>query len=71
VNEREKGTFDFSKAGSGSKSPGAMPDAPHGEDGTPRSQHMVSQSDVLERYDEDSRRFGSDGRPSKLSANQY
>jgi hypothetical protein len=55
VNEREKGTFDFSKVGSGGKSPGAMPDAPHGEDGTPRTQRVVSQNDLLERYDEDSR----------------
>jgi hypothetical protein len=55
VNEREKGTFDFSKVGSGGKTPGAMPDAPHGEDGTPRAQRVVSQNDVLERYDEDSR----------------
>jgi hypothetical protein len=55
VNEREKGTFDFSKVGSGGKSPGAMPDAPHTEDGTPTSQRVVSQNDLLERYDEDSR----------------
>jgi hypothetical protein len=55
VNEREKGTFDFSKVGSGGKTPGAMPDAPHGEDGTPRAQRVVSQNDLLERYDEDSR----------------
>jgi hypothetical protein len=55
VNEREKATFDFSKVGSGGKSPGAMPDTPHTETGTPTSQRVLSQNDVLERYDEDSR----------------
>jgi hypothetical protein len=55
VNEREKATFDFSKAGSGGKSPGAMPDTPHTETGTPTSQRVLSQNDVLERYHEDSR----------------
>jgi hypothetical protein len=61
INEREKATFDFSKVGSGGKSPGAMPEAPHGEDGAPRTQSVVSQNDLLERYDEDSRNRAGGG----------
>jgi hypothetical protein len=59
INEREKGTFDFSKVGSGGKTPGALTQAPHGEDSlTTGSPAMLTQNDVLERYDEDGRNRG-------------